>query len=279
MILPLAEDGVDMGIVHELHTLGELDGQSISRQSAAFQYLKHVRDDGVLQQLCIGHIYTDMEVWDLFTPVPALRQRSFQYPQPDGADELGLLQNGDKFCGRHGTTPGGGIAQQAFRTIERIREGTDLWLINKGKPGKTRLNAPLQILFQLQSYDLTFVVLSREKPKPVFSVNLCVVQSTFRILVKGGRIGDRIFPKSHTTPRQSALTIHALLHLRKNRGDVVAIAVREQNDKTISIDPIKWSRPICNVFQSLCYIFKDSVTGIASLLEVDGLKIVDADHK
>ena len=199
VILPLAEDGVDMGIVHELHALGELDGQRISRQAAAFQYLKHIRDDGVLQQLCVGHVYTDMEVWDLFTPVPALRQRSFQYPQPDGADELGLFQNRDEFRGRHGTTPGGGIAQQAFRTIERIREGADLRLINEGKPGKTGLNTPLQVLFQLQSDDLTFVVLSGEKPKPVFSMNLCVVQSTFRILVKGGRIGNRIFPKSHTT--------------------------------------------------------------------------------
>ncbi|MGN8967303.1 hypothetical protein [Intestinimonas sp. HCP28S3_D6] len=45
-----------------------------------------------------------------------------------------------------------------------------------------------------------------------------------------------------------------------------------------SVDPIELSGSICDV-QILCYIFKNGVTGMPSLPEVDGLEIIDTDHK
>ena len=57
------------------------------------------------------------------------------------------------------------------------------------------------------------------------------------------------------------------------------LAVGEQNGKTISVDPIELPGSICDVLQSLCHIFKDGITGTPPLLEVNGLEIIDTDHK
>ena len=279
VFLPLAEDGVDMGVVHELHALGEFDGQSVSRQAAGLEHPEHIGDDGVLQQLGVGHVDVDVEVRQALPPPAALGQCCLQHPQPGGADELGLLQDGDELRGGDRSAAGGGVAQQALGAVQRVGVGAHLGLVGQREAGKTGLDALLQILLQLQGHELVLVVSGGKEPEHVFSVGLGVVQGGLGILVEGAGIGDRVFPEGHAAAGEGTAAIHPPAHLVKNIGDILALPGGEEDGEAVAVDPVDPPGAVGDVLQRLGGAFENGVAGPAALLEVDGLEVVHPQHQ
>ena len=200
LILPSAEDAVEMGIVQKLHALRDLNGQRAARQPALAQKLQHILLDGCVPELAVRHIHTHMELRQHAAPPAALLQRPLHDPKAHGVDQSGLLQHGYKFRRRDLSPQRRRIPQKCLRTVNMVGLGADLHLIAHRKPGKVMGHTPLQVLPQLHGLELLLVVLRRKKAQPVFSVGLCRFQRALRVLQQCISVRYMIIHKGNAAP-------------------------------------------------------------------------------
>ena len=156
--LPSAENAVELGIIHQLPALRQLDGQGAARKAAVPQHPEHIRLNGRLCQLDIGHVHAHPEGGACPPPKGALLQSSAEHPKPHRDDQAALLQQGDELRRRHLPPAGGMVAQQGLRSVALIGLRPHLGLVVKGETGKARYHGGFQIPPQLQGPQPLFVV-------------------------------------------------------------------------------------------------------------------------
>ena len=237
-LLPLEKQLVDVGIVQQLHALGDLQGQRVAGQAAPVHRVQHLLDDVLLAQLGIGHIDAHMEVGRLPAPRPALRQRGVQHPDAHRADQLALLQNGHKLSRRHASPPGRGVPQQGLGAVEPVGAGANLGLVAQRKALKALPDALCQVLLQLQGGNLLLIVLGGEEHQPVLSPGLGAVQGVLGILIEGLGIGQHILPEGHAAARQGTQPLQHPLGPGEHRRGLPGAGVREIDRKAVAVGAV-----------------------------------------
>ena len=171
-----------MWVVLEFHALGDLNSEGIAWYPTLPQDPEYIGLDLRLAELGIGHIDTEMKPGMGPPPLAALLQSLPQHPQSHRADELAVLQNGDKLGGLDGAAPGGIEPEQGLRSVQIKALRPHLSLKLDGKSLKLRPDRSLQLFLEFDSCQLPLIILRGEKAKAVFPPQLRSIQGTLRIL-------------------------------------------------------------------------------------------------
>ena len=274
VLLPPAEDLVEVGIVEKLNALRELHGQRAAGQPAASEDLQDLFRDVLLPQLGIGHVEADAEFRDMRPPFPALCQGVLQHPQTHGADQLCLLQDGHEFLGAHVPPAGRAVPQQRLGPVEPVAVGVHLGLIVQGKTIKPPLDAPPEVLLELQRRQVLFVVVSGEKPQGILSVGLGIVHGIFRILKEGIHIGDLVGLEGDAAARQGTALLQPAPELREDLHHHSGALSRQIHREAVAVRTVDPLLAAGGGLQGLRHPFEHLVPKFLTVFQVDGLLIV-----
>ena len=273
-LLPPVEQLVEVGIVLQLHTLGDLQGKGVPRQAALLQQLQHLMGNFAVAELRIGDIDADMHLRQLFAPLPALGQRRLEHPQAHGMDHAGLLQHRDKLYWAHRPPGGGLIAQQRLRPEQVVAAGVYLGLIAQRKAGKIVLDALAELFLELHVGELFLIVLLGEEGQGVFSLPLGLVQRLLHILIEGAAIHILVPVVGDHAGGNGAILRHAGVDLLVELLHLLLLQLGQVDGKAVPVHPVGPQTGPHHLFQNLRDPAEDLAAVFPAMADVDVLEVV-----
>ena len=201
-------------------------------------------------------------------------QSRAQHPKPHGADQAAVLQDGDELHRRHVAPAGRAKPKQCLRSAELVCAGGHLRLIEQGEAGKILLDGVLQLLAQLQSGQVLFIVLGREEPEGVLSLGLGPVQGVFRVLVQRPRVRHQIGAEGDCASGEGASAAQAPADLVEGTFHIRLLPAGEQHGKAVSVGPVDPALSIGGLLHGLDHLLEQTVSAGAAVFQVDGFQSI-----